>query len=157
VAEHRPQVSVVVPAYNAADTLSLCLSALARQDFPAEDYEVVVVDDGSTDATADVARRSGVRVFSQPNAGPAAARNHGAQEARGEFLLFTDADCAPVPGWVRALTAPFADPQVAGAKGAYLTQQRSIVPRFTQVEYEDRYDRMTAVESIDFVDTYSAA
>jgi lipopolysaccharide/colanic/teichoic acid biosynthesis glycosyltransferase/glycosyltransferase involved in cell wall biosynthesis len=157
VAEHRPQVSVVVPAYNAADTLSLCLSALARQDFPAEDYEVVVVDDGSTDATADVARRSGVRVFSQPNAGPAAARNHGAQEARGEFLLFTDADCAPVPGWVRALTAPFADPQVAGAKGAYLTQQRSIVPRFTQVEYEDRYDRMAAVESIDFVDTYSAA
>ena len=62
-----------------------------------------------------------------------------------------------MPGWIAALAAPFADDRVAGAKGTYLTKQRALVPRFTQLEYEDRYDRMAGVESIDFVDTYSAA
>ncbi len=62
-----------------------------------------------------------------------------------------------MPGWIAALAAPFADERVAGAKGAYLTRQRGAVPRFTQLEYEDRYDRMAGAETIDFVDTYSAA
>ncbi len=93
----------------------------------------------------------------QRNAGAAAARNAGAAVARGDLLLFTDADCAPVPGWIAALVAPFADSRVAGAKGTYLTHQREIISRFTQLEYEDRYDRMAGVETIDFVDTYSAA
>ena len=98
----------------------------------------------------------------QTNAGPAAARNAGAFEARGVLLVFTDADCAPEPGWISALVAPFDVPDlrgavIAGAKGAYLTEQTGIVPRFTQLEYEDRYDRMIGAESIDFIDTYSAA
>jgi lipopolysaccharide/colanic/teichoic acid biosynthesis glycosyltransferase/GT2 family glycosyltransferase len=152
-----PQVTVVVPAHNAAQTLSLCLAALLKQDYPSSAYEVIVVDDGSTDATAAVARAAGGRVVTQPHAGPAAARNRGAAEARGDLLLFTDADCEPTSGWISALVAPFADPRVAGAKGAYLTRQRGLVPRFTQLEYQDRYDRMAGADSIDFVDTYSAA
>ena len=152
-----PQITVVVPAHNAADILASCLSALALQDVPSDSYEVIVVDDGSTDATAEIARAHGLKVSSQPNAGPAAARNRGADIAQGAWLLFTDADCAPTPGWIRALTAPFSDPNVAGVKGAYLTHQRGIVPRFTQLEYADRYDRMAGVETIDFVDTYCAA
>lgn len=152
-----PFVSVIVPAYNAAATLPSCLAALAAQDYPRDRYEVIVVDDGSTDDTAAIAAAAGVRVIRQANAGPAAARNAGAAVAQGELLLFTDADCAPVPGWIAALVAPLADPQVAGAKGAYLTRQRGVVPRFTQLEYEDRYDRMAGAETIDFVDTYSAA
>lgn len=153
----QPRVSVVVPAYNAALTLPLCLAALDAQDFPSISYEVIVVDDGSTDDTALVARAAGVPVITQAHAGPAAARNRGAAAARGELLLFTDADCAPVPGWISALVAAFADPLVAGAKGAYLTGQRGVVPRFTQLEYQERYDRMAGTETIDFVDTYSAA
>jgi lipopolysaccharide/colanic/teichoic acid biosynthesis glycosyltransferase/glycosyltransferase involved in cell wall biosynthesis len=155
--ENRPRVSVVVPAYNGAETLPLCLTALARQDFPSSEYEVIVVDDGSIDGTVSVARAAGVQVISQPHAGPAAARNRGAAAARGELLLFTDADCAPVPGWIAALAAPFDDPRVAGVKGTYLTRQGGIVPRFTQLEYRERYDRMARVDFIDFVDTYSAA
>ena len=155
--ETVPQLSVVVPAYNAAETLPDCLAALARQDVPSSFYEVIVVDDGSTDGTARVAQAAGVQLISQPNAGPAAARNRGAAAARSELLLFTDADCAPTPGWIRAMSAPFADPRVMGAKGAYLTAQRAIVPRFTQLEYEERYDRMAGTETIDFVDSYSAA
>ena len=148
---------MIVPAYQAAGTIGLCLAALAAQTVPPDRYEVIVVDDGSTDGTAALARRAGAQVIDQPHAGAAAARNRGAAAARGELLLFTDADCAPVPGWIAALVAPFADEQVAGAKGAYLTRQRGVAPRFTQLEYEDRYDRMAGAETIDFIDTYSAA
>ncbi len=154
----RPRFSVIVPAYNAADTIGACLDALARQTFPAGDYEVIVVDDGSTDGTAGVAREHGVRVISQPNAGPAAARNRGAEAARGDVLLFTDADCEPTPGWISAFAEAFdANPDAVGAKGTYLSRQREIVARFTQLEYEERYARMAGRERIDFVDTYSAA
>ena len=153
----KPLYSVIVPAYQAADSLGLCLDALNAQTVARDLYEVIVVDDGSTDGTGEIAQQAGARVIAQRNAGPAAARNAGAAAGRGDLLLFTDADCAPVPGWVAALAVPFADERVAGAKGTYLTSQRAMVPRFTQLEYEDRYDRMAGVESIDFVDTYSAA
>ena len=156
-ATRSPSYSVIVPAYQAAGTIGLCLEGLEAQTVPREAYEIIVVDDGSADDTAEIARRAGAQVIVQSNAGPAAARNRGAAAARGALLLFTDADCAPVPGWIAALAAPFSDERVAGAKGAYLSRQRGIVPRFTQLEYEDRYDRMAGSETIDFVDTYSAA
>ena len=155
--EPKPLYSVIVPAYQAAATIGLCLDALNAQTVTRDLYEVIVVDDGSTDGTGEIARCAGAQVIVQPNSGAAAARNRGAAVARGDLLLFTDADCAPVPGWIAALVAPFVDEHVAGAKGTYLTDQRALVSRFTQLEYQDRYDRMADVESIDFVDTYSAA
>ena len=157
MAEQKPLYSVIVPAYQAAPTLGLCLDALNVQTMARDLYEVIVVDDGSTDSTSEIAHHVGAQVIVQPNSGAAAARNAGAAVARGALLLFTDADCAPVSGWIAALVAPFADEHVAGAKGAYLTGQGEIISRFTQLEYEDRYDRMVGVESINFVDTYSAA
>ena len=152
-----PRYSVIVPAYQAAGTLPACLAALAQQSAAPDAYEVIVVDDGSADETASIARAAGVTTIVQPHAGAATARNRGAAAARGDLLLFTDADCAPVEGWIEAIVAPFSDPEVAGAKGTYLSRQRSIVARFTQLEYEDRYDRMLGSERIDFIDTYSAA
>jgi hypothetical protein len=98
-----------------------------------------------------------LQLIRQPNAGPAAARNRGVQAARGEILLFTDADCAPTPDWIERLTEPFRAPEVAGAKGVYRTRQRELVARFVQLEYEDKYARMSRQDRIDFVDTYSAA
>ncbi len=157
-------ISVAIPARNAESTLPLCLEALARQTVPSERLEVIVVDDASTDGTARVAEgAAGVRVFRQlQNRGPAAARNRGVREARGEVLVFTDADCAPLPDFVERLTAPLlADPAIAGAKGTYVSEQRELVARFVQLEYEDRYRRTARVQAargrIDFVDTYAAA
>jgi lipopolysaccharide/colanic/teichoic acid biosynthesis glycosyltransferase/GT2 family glycosyltransferase len=156
--------SVIVPVYNGAGTIERCLNALATQTVAPERYEIIVVDDGSTDATLRVVEQwrtahphIQISLVSQKNAGPAAARNHGVAVARASLLLFTDADCAPTPTWIEALTAPFADPNVAGAKGAYVTRQRGLAPRFVQAEYEDRYDRMAGQPQIDFIDTYSAA
>jgi GT2 family glycosyltransferase len=117
-----------------------------------------VVNDGSTDNTVELVERySGVRLISQPNAGPAAARNHGALEAQGTIILFTDDDCVPMPEWLNAMLRPFKDPEVVGAKGVYRTAQKSLVARFVQIEYEDRYRLMVGLSSIDFIDTYSAA
>lgn len=149
-------ISVIIPVYNGCQTLPACLQALQFHQTRPPD-EIIVVDDGSTDNTATVAASFGVNVLSQANAGPAAARNHGARVARGDILLFTDADCIPAFDWVERMQAPFTDPDIAGAKGEYRTQQRELVARFVQQEYRDRYDRMAGQAQIDFVDTYSAA
>jgi glycosyltransferase involved in cell wall biosynthesis len=93
-------ISVIVPARNAADTISATLTALAAQTFDG-DFEVVVVDDGSNDETASLARRASANVISHAVAtGPAQARNSGRRAARGALLAFTDADCEPVADWL---------------------------------------------------------
>lgn len=94
--------SVIVPAHNAAGTLPRTLAGLAAQDLDG-DFEVIVVDDGSSDGTGAIAERAGVRVLhNREPVGPGASRNRGAAEARGDVLAFTDADCAPTPGWLAA-------------------------------------------------------
>lgn len=159
----QPLATVIVPVYNGATTIERCLNALAEQTMAPERYEIVVVNDGSVDNTAGVITawaqahpQIRCRLVDQKNQGPAAARNHGAQVAQSDLLLFTDADCAPRPDWIAVMGAAFADESVIGAKGAYLTQQQGLAPRFVQAEYEDRYDRMRDQPQIDFIDTYSA-
>lgn len=101
-----PRVSVIVPARDSAATLPATLAALALQD---ADHEVIVVDDGSTDDTARIARDAGATVVGAGGEGPSRARNAGAAVATGELLAFTDADCVPEPGWLRAALAAGGD------------------------------------------------
>jgi GT2 family glycosyltransferase len=150
-------VSIVIPTYNGASRIGRCLDALLSQT-AGRDVEILVVNDGSTDSTAQLGQLyPSVRVISQANAGPATARNRGALEASGALLLFTDDDCVPTPEWLDAMLEPFREPAVVGAKGVYRTHQRSLAARFVQVEYEDKYRLMAGLPSIDFIDTYSAA
>jgi glycosyltransferase involved in cell wall biosynthesis len=90
--------SVIVPARNAAATLAATLQAAQREQ-PAE---LIVVDDGSSDGTRDIAAAHGARVVDGPRRGPGAARNAGAAGAAGDVLVFLDADCVPVAGWLAA-------------------------------------------------------
>ncbi len=152
------EYSVVVPAYQAADVIGNCVKALKAQSIPCERYEIIVVDDGSTDETAAAARHACAdRVLVIPHQGRSAARNAGIEAAQGEIILFTDADCEPAPDWIEQITQPFLDPDIAGTKGVYRTRQKELVARFAQLEYEDKYIRMARRDRIDFVDTYSAA
>lgn len=150
-------ISVIVPAYNAVGTLGICLHALNQQTVPRDQYEVIVVDDGSTDKTASVAESFGVQVIRQRNKGPAAARNRGAEAAHGDVIAFTDADCEPASNWLFEITRPLDDPDIVGVKGVYRTWQKTLIARFVQMEYEDKYVRLRRYKAIDFVDTYSAA
>lgn len=106
------RVSVVIPAFNAERFLDDALASVANQSRPA--FEVIVVDDGSTDGTLGLLRaHPGVRVFSQANAGPAAARNTGVAHARGELIAFLDADCRWYPEKLaRQLALHDADPGI---------------------------------------------
>lgn len=113
-ANGTPAWSVVIPAYNRPQRLQQCLDALARLDAPEGGFEVLVTDDGSSPPLAEaVAIPQGLdaRIIRQDNAGPAAARNRGASEARGRWLAFTDDDCRPRPGWLVMLEQGISDDQ----------------------------------------------
>jgi GT2 family glycosyltransferase len=110
-----PRVSVVVCAYNAERTIGECLDALAGLDYP--DYDVIVVDDGSTDATADIAAERDVRLLREPNRGLSSARNTGLAACTGSIVAYIDSDAYPDPQWLRYLAASFLDSSHAGIGG----------------------------------------
>jgi O-antigen biosynthesis protein len=100
-----PRVSVVVCSFNGERTLAGTLAGACALEYP--DFEVIVVDDGSTDATADVAATFPVRVITTENRGLSSARNTGIREASGEIVAFTDDDARPDPHWLLYLVAAF--------------------------------------------------
>ena len=111
-----PRVSVVVCAYNAADTLEDCLRSLERLTYP--DYEIILVNDGSKDRTGEIARgHPRVRVIETPNRGLSAARNSGLAEATGGIVAYTDADVRADRDWLTFLVQPFLTSDVVGSGG----------------------------------------
>jgi len=119
---NKPFFSVILPTYNRPKQLRSCLKALSGLDYPRDCFEVIVVDDGNNVSTGSIVSsfkdRLDVRLVRQWHSGPAAARNTGAMRARGEFLAFTDDDCAPAPDWLHNLASRFinASDQAVGGK-----------------------------------------
>ncbi len=115
-----PAVSVIVPTFNRPNELRRLLTALARQE--GASFEVVIVDDGGVDPVDGLCREFAtslpLRLIHQDNAGPAAARNRGAAEARAPILAFTDDDCIPCPKWVSVMAAAcgFDEPLLVGGR-----------------------------------------
>jgi glycosyltransferase involved in cell wall biosynthesis len=107
-----PFFSIVIPTYNRPDRLANCLSALAKLDYPRDRFEVIIVDDGSPaplDSVVNPFRdQITITLLRQPNAGPAAARNAGAQRSAGPWLAFTDDDCMPSATWLSAFATQLA-------------------------------------------------
>lgn len=113
----NPLISVVIPVYNAEKFLPECLDSVLHQDYPS--FEILVIDDGSTDGSGKIADRyaekdSRIVVVHQPNAGVSAARNRGVAEARGEYIAFVDADDRVTPSYLSHLLSPQTDLSIAG-------------------------------------------
>jgi len=118
------KISVIIPSYNASRTIRQCLKAATSQAY--SDYEVIVVDDASTDETAQLAEKFPVRLIRQSyNQGAAAARNRGAKEGKGELFVFTDSDCVPPRDWLQKITGYFKDPQAVSVSGMYQTENKN--------------------------------
>jgi cellulose synthase/poly-beta-1,6-N-acetylglucosamine synthase-like glycosyltransferase len=132
-----PSVSVIVPAYNEAVGIAAAVRSLAASDYP--DFEVVVVDDGSTDGTAGIVSDLGlphVHVMRQANAGKHAALNTGIAAARGTILAMVDADTVFEPRTLRRLVAPLSDPTVGGVSGnTKVGNRRGLLGRWQHIEY----------------------
>jgi glycosyltransferase involved in cell wall biosynthesis len=120
-----PFMSVIVPVYQGARVLPRCLAALRASEMPDGSWELIVVDDASTDATALVAAEFADAVVRLPDRprGPAYARNRGVELARGEIVVFIDADVCVHPDTLRRFTGVFAhEPEVSAVFGAYDTE-----------------------------------
>src|SRR6266478_6433177 len=100
----NPYATVVIPTYNRLPILRKCLAALQAQTAPATDYEILVIDDGSSDGTeaylAEMAEAGTLRYVRQENRGIAVTRNVGVREARGQLIIFVDSDIVVTPGFV---------------------------------------------------------
>ena len=97
-----PVISVIVPVWNDEKRIGQCIEGLRRQSLDADLFEIVIVDNGSTDTTASVvAGYAGVVLLHEPQTGSYAARNAGLTRARGEYVAFTDSDCIPERDWLK--------------------------------------------------------
>ena len=113
-------ISVIMPAYNAAHYMPRVLPPLLAMRDAGEVLEVLVVDDRSTDDTAEIARKLGATILTTPkNGGPGAARNFAATKAKGDILWLVDSDVIAHPGGPAQITAAFADPDVHAVFGSY--------------------------------------
>jgi GT2 family glycosyltransferase len=110
-----PRLSVIVATYNGARTIAECLDGCTKLKYP--DYEVIVINDGSTDSTAEIAARFDVRLINTPNAGLSRARNRGLDAATGELIAYIDDDARPDEHWLRFIAHAFATSDHVGIGG----------------------------------------
>ncbi len=124
-------ISIAVPALNEEKYIAQCLASLRAQSYPQELYEIIVVDNASTDRTSQIARAFGVKVVHEPERGVSRARHRGAQEARGEIIAGTDADTIAPPTWLEQIARAFRSDEALGAvTGPILVHDGNIFDRW---------------------------
>lgn len=141
VATDLPPVSIILPAYNEGEVVADAIESLLQMDYPA--FEIIVVDDGSTDRTAEVVRRwehrgggIEVRLVSKRNGGKATALNVGISQARFPFVMCMDADSWMDPGTLRAAMPRFSDPSVGAVAGnVKIANRKGLLARLQALEY----------------------
>lgn len=135
-------VSVVVPVRNGTRTLPLCLPALLAQDYPADRFEILCVDNGSTDESVALMQRFSprIQILHAARRGASAARNEGMRSARNRWLAFTDCDCVPDPDWLSALMRYARGSRRAELMGGPIVAHRpsTSVERFSERLFDQR-------------------
>lgn len=139
----KPAVTVIVPAYNAAGALRICLNALLRQDYPSEKFRVIVVNDGSTDTTAEIFREMNLpenfRLVEHPeNRGLAATRNTGIRNTTGEIIIFLDSDMEVGRDFIARHVAWYDQPEVMGIVSELLPAPENPYDKYQRYLYESR-------------------
>ena len=124
-------ISIVIPAYNEEEHIGPCLRSILSTDFPKTDYEIILVDNGSTDRTREIAEQFNVRVITDPDRNISGLRNLGAEHAKGEILAFIDADCLATPCGLN--THPFIFKTTNSPHGAHLPKYRIIPHGFRRL------------------------
>ena len=99
----KPLLSIIVPVYNGSNTISSCIEHLEKLDYPKENYEILIVDNNSDDNTKDIIQKYNVTYLFEKKKGPAAARNFGVKNAKGDILGFVDADCLVQENWANEI------------------------------------------------------
>lgn len=114
-----PQISVIIPAYNEEKYISVCLKSVANQDFPKDKYEIVVVDNNSTDRTRELVRKKfpQVRLVEEKKQGVVFARIKGIETAKGKIIAFIDADSFAPKNWLKNISRAFKDPNLTSVGG----------------------------------------
>jgi len=135
-------LSVVIPSLNSADTIGCALSSILANDFPRDEYEIIVVDGGSTDNTVGICRTFAVKVFFCSKRGWAAALNLGIRKARGEIVCITNSDVIVPDDWLKKIWEFFRNhPDVEGVGGPHFPPRlcRNIIQRFSgEIFVEDQ-------------------
>ncbi len=153
----NPRASVIVPTRNRAQVLRDCLASLTRQTLPAEAFEVIVVDNGSSDDTAAVARSFDgllrLRLLHEDEPGLHVGRHAGAKAARSDLLMFCDDDIEALPGWVEAVVRRFGeDPAVALVGGNDLPGWQGEVPAWLDLWWQRPVARGRALGYLSILD-----
>lgn len=118
--QNLPIISVIIPAYNEEKYIKDCLDSLLNQDVKKSLYEIIVVDNTSTDKTAQIVKKYPTKLISEKHKGVAFARNTGTKAARGEILAFTDADCTVPTNWLSNFMIHFeSDPKLDAIGGVF--------------------------------------
>ena len=120
------EISIVIPTLNRIKDIKECIAALEKQDFPKDKYEMIVIDNGSSDGTREFLKEQAdagkIRFLEQKKKGASAARNLGVKTSRAEFIAFTDDDCIPKEKWLSELLDSFPeDKKCAGVGGPVVT------------------------------------
>jgi glycosyltransferase involved in cell wall biosynthesis len=139
----RPFVSIIVPFLNAEKNLLDCIGSLVKQDYPRDRYEIILVDNGSTDQGAALAAnyQNELRLLTEPEPGSYKARNKGLQEAQGQIVAFTDSDAVPHKEWLKELIKPFDAQEVFAVAGRTLPYQ-------AETPLEIRYEMLLSAEHL---------
>ena len=135
---HEPLVTIVVPCFNEERTLKGTLESLLTLDYPKDKLDIIVVDDGSTDSTHDIACSLGapVRIFRQKNGGKHTAMNHALKHSTAELIGCLDADSVVAPDGLRSIVPLFKDPRIAAVTpGIHVRNPRTILQHMQHVEY----------------------
>ncbi len=112
-----PFISIIIPVLNGERTIRACLNSILHSDYPGEKREIVVIDNGSTDRTAEIVKTFPVQYLLEARRGVSYARNRGIEASRGGILAFTDSDCVVSRRWLPEIVQGFGDEKIGGMEG----------------------------------------